>query len=212
MIVINFKNYKFGSQALKLAKKIQKYLPQAIIAIPSTEISPIAKKTRLKIYAQHVSPYKKGRATCFDLPQAIKIAGASGTLLNHSEHKISMKEIKEAINICHSLSLKTIVCTSNLQETKKILPMHPYAIAFEDPKLVGSGKSITKYKSKDVAKFSLLLKKTKIISLCGAGISSAKDINQARLLGCNGILISSAIANVKNPSFLLKQIASLKTK
>ena len=103
MIVINFKNYKLGNKALDLAKKIQKYLPQAIIAIPSTEISPIAKKTRLKIYAQHVSPYKKGRATGFDLPQAIKIAGASGTLLNHSEHKISMKEIKEAINICNCM-------------------------------------------------------------------------------------------------------------
>lgn len=210
MIVINLKNYKFGSSALKLAKKIQKYLPNAIICPPATEISTIAKKTRLKIYAQHVSPYKKGRATGFDLPQAIKIAGASGTLLNHSEHRISIKEIKEAMKICNLLSLKSIICTSNLLEAKKIISLHPHAIAFEDPKLVGSGKSITKYKSKSVAKFALVLSKTKIIPLCGAGISTAEDIKQASVLGCKGVLISSAIANSKNPSSLLKQIAEIK--
>ncbi len=210
MIVINFKNYKFGSHALKLAKKIQKYLSSAIIAVPSTEISPIAKKTKIKIYAQNISPYKKGRATGFDLPQAIKIAGASGTLLNHSEHRIPMKEIKESVKICHSLSLKVIICISNLQEIKKILPLHPYAIAFEDPKLVGSGKSITKYKSKTIGKFSLMLSKTKVIPLCGAGISTADDVKQAYSLGCKGVLISSAIANIKNPSYLLRQISKIK--
>ena len=106
MIIINFKNYQFGSHAVKLAKKIQKYLPNAILAVPTTEIFSIAKKTRLKIYAQNINPYKKGRATGFDLPQAVKSAGASGSLINHSEHKISMKEIKEAVKICHSLFLK----------------------------------------------------------------------------------------------------------
>jgi len=59
---------------------------------------------------------------------------------------------------------------------------------------VGSGKPITKYKSQNVKKFSEMLKGTKIIPLCGAGISSKEDIIAAKKLGCKGVAIGSAIA------------------
>ena len=88
--------------------------------------------------------------------------------------------------------------------------LKPYAIAFEDPKLVGSGKSITSYNAKNVLKFSKLLKSTKIIPLCGAGISSLDDIKESKKLGCKGVLISSSIAKVNKPDKLLKDIAGIR--
>ena len=218
MIIINFKNYKFGSKALKLAKKIQKYLPKAIICPPAIDIENLSQKTKLKIFAQSADPLESNRATGFNTLAALKKAGASGVLINHSEHPLSLANIHKILIISKKLNIKTIVCTSTLKGFKSILSTKqlkipkPLAIAFEDPKLIGTGKSITKFKSKDVSKFALLLKRTKIIPLCGAGISTAEDIKQAKALGCEGVLISSAIANVKNPSRLLKQIAFLKTK
>ena len=90
-----------------------------------------------------------------------------------------------------------------------IKKLAPYAIAFEDPKLVGSGKSITQYRSSDVKKFAELFKNSKIIPLCGAGINSADDAKEAYALGCKGVLIASAIANVNKPEKLLKEIAEI---
>lgn len=34
MIIVNFKNYKTGKNVLELAKKIEKHLPKAIVAVP----------------------------------------------------------------------------------------------------------------------------------------------------------------------------------
>jgi triosephosphate isomerase (TIM) len=205
MIVINFKNYKSGNQSLFLAKTIQKYLPKAILAVPATDIQNLTKNTNMQIYAQHISPLKGNKNTGFILPESIKDAGAKGTLLNHSEHKTFLSEIKKTILRNNKLNLKTIVCASSIRITKKIKKLSPYAIAFEDPKLIASKKSITSHNPKTIKKFVKLLENTSIIPLCGSGINSITDIQQAKKLGCKGILIASAIANSKNPIKLLKQ-------
>ena len=210
MIVINFKNYKSGDDSLNLSKKIEKYLPRAIVAVPTSDIFLITSKTNLKVYAQHVDYKKTKKATGFVLPENVKKEGAKGTLLNHSEHRIPLKIIKNTVQRCNELKIKTIVCAKNINETKKIIKLNPFAIAIEDPKLVGTGKSITQYKSKLVLEFSKLLKGRKIKPLCGAGISSANDISEAYKLGCKGVLIASAIVNVNKPDRLLGEIGGLR--
>lgn len=208
MIIINFKNYKFGNEALNLAKKIKKYLPKAIICPATADIWQISQNTKLAVYAQHVSSLEGNRNTGFDLPESIKSAGASGTLLNHSEHKIPFSQIKKSLAKLSKLKLKVIVCVSSLREAKKISRFHikPYAIAFEDPKLISTGKSITQYNPKTIKKFVKILGNKNIIQLCGAGINSTQDVIKAKLFGCKGVLIASAIANSKNPVPLLKKI------
>ena len=209
MIIINTKNYRFGNSLLNLAKQIKKFLPNVLIAVPPTEIFHI-KNTRLKVYAQHLDYFNTDKATGFIIAQAIKSAGASGTLLNHSEHKISIKKLAETIKACKKLNLEIIVCAANLNEVKKIIKLKPDAIAFEDPKLISTGKSITKYNSKELRRFIEIIKNKKIIPICGAGISTSEDVKGAYALGCKGVLIASAIANSKNPVPLLKQLKSLK--
>ena len=108
---------------------------------------------------------------------------------------------------CKKINLKVIVCAANLIEVKKIKKLNPFAIAFEDPKLISTGKSITKYKTNELKKFVSLLKNTKIIPLCGAGINSKNDYLEALNLGCKGILVSSVIANSKNPEIFLKGVS-----
>ena len=207
MIVINFKNYKTGKDVLKIAKRIQKYLPKAIVAVPASYIGYVAFRTRLTVYAQHVDYQEKDRNTGFLIPEVIKSAGASGSLLNHSEHKISMRDIRVTIERCNKLRLKIIACASTLKQARELKKLKPYAIAFEDPKLVGTGKSITKYKTNDLEKFVSVLKKTKIIPLCGAGISSKEDYDGALKLGCEGVLVSSVVMKSRVPEKFLKAVS-----
>ena len=194
MIVINFKTYKQGKQVVNLAKKISKIDKKAILCVQAVDIYPVSRAVKNPVFIQHADSKEKGRNTGYIVLESIKSEGGVGTLLNHSEHRISLYEIKLIINRCKTLGLKEIVFAGTLNEVIKMKKFKPWAIAYEDPYLVGSGKPITKYKSQNVKKFADLLKGTKIIPLCGAGISSKEDIISAKKLGCKGVVIGSAIA------------------
>ncbi|MEX0933074.1 MAG: triose-phosphate isomerase [Candidatus Pacearchaeota archaeon] len=206
MIVINFKNYKVGEKSLELAKKIEKFFPKAIVSVPSINAQKIKDKTKLEVYLQHIDFHEKGKSSGFLIPEASKSIGIEGSLLNHSEHRLKSKEIKKTIKRANKNKLKIILCVKSIREARKYKKEKPFAIAFEDPKLISTGKSITKYKSKELLKFISLFKKSKILPFCGAGISSNEDYIEALKMGCKGVLISSAIANSKNPENFLKRI------
>ena len=193
MIIVNFKTYKQGEESVKIAKKISKVNKKAVLCVQPTYINKVDKTVQNSIYAQHVDFQKVGRNTGFILPEAVKAAGAKGTLLNHSEHPVSFKVIKDTINHCAKVGLRVIVFSPTLSHAKKVMKLKPYGIAYEDPKLVASGKSITTYQSKNVVAFAKLLKRSKIKSICGAGISSKEDIMAAKKLGCQGVALSSAV-------------------
>jgi|SRR3989338_1800653 len=209
MIIVNFKNYKIGSDVIDLIKKIEIYYNKAIVAVPSLEIKEAVGSTRLEVYAQHVDYHEKGKGTGKVIPEDLITAGVKGSILNHSEHKLKFDEIKQTVKRCNEMNFKLVICASNLTEVKKIAKLRPYAIAFEDPKLISTGNSITEYKSVDVKKFVGLLDGTDIIPLCGAGITKGEDVAAALVLGCRGILVSSAVANSQNPEGFLKEIGGL---
>lgn len=208
MIVINFKNYRRGKAALDLARTIYLYCNKAIVAVPSMDIKEIVLNlNNLTIYAQHCDYHDTAKSTGFMVPESLEENGAKGTLLNHSEHPVPIQMIKKTIKRCNERNIKVILCAKNLTQVKRFKTFNPYAIAFEDPKLIASGKSITQAKSATLGKFVDILKDTQIIPMCGAGITSATDIEEAYFLGCKGVLVSSAIADTHNPEKILKEIA-----
>ena len=211
MIVINFKNYKFGKETVGLARAIEKYLPKSIVCPPAMDVDEIAALTKLKVYAQHVDNQEGERATGFVLASGLKKLGVIGSLLNHSEHRISEKEIRETIEKCNKVGLKIILCAESVAEARKFISFKPEAIAFEDRELIGSGKSITDFKSDDVKKFVAIMNRSGVKALCGAGISSAEDIRVAFELGCDGVLIASAIVkgDLGRAEKLLKEISKI---
>ena len=197
MIIVNFKNYVLGKKSLALARKIEKINKKIIVAVPTTDIEEISKKTKLKVYAEHIDYNNGPKATGFVIPESVKAVKGKGMLINHSEHKLTMKEIKLTLARCKKLKMETVVCVSKLSDVKKIMKLQPSAIAYEDPNLISTGKSITKYQNKEVHKFASMFKRSKVIPLCGAGISSKEDIKASYDLGCKGVLIASAIARDK---------------
>ncbi|MCK5149620.1 triose-phosphate isomerase [Candidatus Pacearchaeota archaeon] len=203
IIVINFKTYKQGKDVLKLARIIEKINKDIIIGVQANDLEEIAKKTKLKVYAQHVDYFKTGRHTGYIIPEAVKKDKAKGTFLNHSEHKIKFNVLKKAINRCKKIKLKTIVFASDLKEAKKIKKLKPDYLIIEPPELVAGKISVSKTKP-DLIKN--IAKKLKTKFLVGAGIKSYEDVKIAMKLGASGIAISSAITKAKNPEKVLRNL------
>lgn len=205
IIVINFKAYKNPKQALNLAKSIEKVSKNIIIGVQAGNVKEIAKKTKLKVYAQHVDPYKPGRHTGYIIPETIKKDNAKGSFLNHSEHKLAFNVLKKTIKRCKNIGLKTAVFASNLKQAKKIKKLKPDYLIIEPPELVAGKISVSKAKPNLIKNISKNLK-TKF--LVGAGIHSKEDVKIAMKLGASGIAISSAITKAKNPGKKLKELTS----
>jgi len=203
MLIINFKTYKHGESVIKLAKLIKKINKNIIIALQPTDIYRVKKETNLQIYSQHVDHFEPGRNTGFILPEAIKSAGASGTFLNHSEHKLPFNILKKTIKRCKKLNLKTIVFAKDLEEAKKISKLKPNFIALEPPELI-AGKISVSQANPDLIKKSVQEIKTNV--LVGAGVNNKKDVQIAKKLGAKGILVSSAVLKSSNPEKIIKEL------
>lgn len=208
MIIINTKNYKTGNELVKLAKLVEDSKVKAIMAVPATDIIAIVQNTKLSVYAQHVDATSE-TSTGWLSASNVKKHGAKGTLLNHSEHSMPFDMLKATVQQCKKLGLETVVCAESLAMAQKILKLKPNAIAFEDPALIGTGKSITSYRTHDLQKFVKMLKGRNVLPICGAGISSIDDVKAAYWFGCKGVLIASAIAKSKNPSNLINSLKEI---
>lgn len=200
MIIINFKAYATGKDALKLAKICEqvskrKKIPIAV-AVQAADISLISSKVSIAVLAQHVDGAQKGAFTGSVLPESIANAGAVGSLLNHSEKQISHKEIEKSVKRLRQLGLISIVCARTPAEAKKISLLKPDIIAIEPPELIGGKISVTDAKPEVVTRVTHSIH-TPII--CGAGIHTRKDIRRAADLGAMGVLIASGIVLAKNP-------------
>ena len=55
---------------------------------------------------------------------------------------------------------------------------------------------------------SLIIKQSKVPVIVDAGIGTASDATVAMELGCDGVLINSAIANAKNPILMAQAFKS----
>ena len=197
-IIINFKTYKQGKSAIELAKQIEKIGREIIIGVQASDIYEIVKATKgkLRVYSQHVDYQKKGKATGYILPEAIKKDGAVGSFLNHSEHKLGFNVLKKTIKRCKKEGLKTIVFASSLSEAIKIEKLKPDYLIYEPPELVGGSVSVSKAKPELISKIK---QKLKMKFLVGAGIHSKEDVRTAMKLGASGFAVSSAICEAREP-------------
>lgn len=203
IIIINFKTYKQGKSAVKLAKQIEKIDKRIIIGVQASDIYKITKATKLRVYSQHVDYQEKGKATGFILPEAIKKDKAEGSFLNHSEHKLVFNVLKKTIERCKKIKLKTIVFASSLSEAVKIEKLKPDYLIYEPPELVGGKISVSKAKPELIRKIA---EKLKMKFIVGAGIHNREDVKIAMKLGASGFAVSSAVCEARNPGKKLREL------
>jgi triosephosphate isomerase len=215
-IVLNVKTYAeaTGRKLLDIAllmDKISKELGTSMaIAVQTTDIIVCSDTISIPVFAEHIDPITPGSHTGWTLPEAIKEAGAIGTLINHSEHRLKIAEIDFCISRAKELNLDHIVCSNNVGTSKAIATFKPNFVAVEPPELIGGNVSVTTA-NPDIVRNSVNAVKNvekKVKVLCGAGVKNGKDVTNAIELGADGVLLASGIVKAKNKESVIRDLAS----
>ncbi|MBM2819327.1 MAG: tpiA [Nitrosarchaeum sp.] len=214
MFIINCKNYEeiAGDKIVKFVKTVEetskKYKIKIAIAPPQHLIG-LVTSSSIPIFAQHVDNAKIGSTTGFIIPELLKKSKVSGSLINHSEHRISSEDIAHLVLKLRELKMISIVCVKDVAEVKKYVKLNPDYIAIEPPELIGSGKAISNERPELITKAADAIKteKNKTKLLCGAGIVSGNDVTRALELGSKGILVASGIIKTKNWSEIIDEFS-----
>ena len=200
-LVINLKNYDeiyshFSVDISKISESIATETDVEIIVCPPNPVLyKVVENVSIPIYAQHVDDAKIGSSTGSIVPELIKSINCQGSLINHSEKRISINEIEKLIQRFRELDLTSLVCALSIDEVESIAKLKPDIIAIEPPELIGSGRAVSKVNPKIISDSvdTVNLIDKNIDVLCGAGIMTGEDVSIALELGSKGILIASGI-------------------
>jgi triosephosphate isomerase len=211
VIIVNFKTYleSTGKKAIELAKSAERASKETgvtiVVAPQFVDISNIAEAVEIPVFAQHIDAIKPGNSTGHVLAEAIKEAGAVGTLINHAERQLKLSEIEANIAIAREKGLVSCVCANNPITNAGVAAMNPDIVSFEPPELIGTGIAVSKAQPQVVTNTVSLVRKvnSNVTILCGAGVSQAEDVSVALKLGTQGVLVASGIVKAKDPYSIL---------
>ena len=203
MLIINLKAYEEGTghEALKIAKIAESFAgkdAEIVLAVQQADIKIIVDSVGIPVFSQHVDPIGYGAHTGWTLPESIKQAGASGTLINHSERRIDFETLEKSVKRCRELGLVTVACADTPENAEKIAEFGPDYIAIEPPELIGGEVSVSKAKPQIITESVKRVKQFGIPVLCGAGIKNREDVKKAKELGVGGILVASGVVKSKD--------------
>ncbi|MGD8565418.1 MAG: triose-phosphate isomerase, partial [Candidatus Bathyarchaeota archaeon] len=207
LIIVNFKTYleATGQKAIELAKKAENVSYETGVTISLapqiTDISAIVKAVKNPVLAQHIDPINPGSHTGHILIDAVKQAGAIGSLINHSERQLRLSDIEFLIGMARKKNMISVVCANNPDISVAVASLRPDMIAIEPPELIGTGIPVSKAKPEvieDTIKQVRRINK-EVTILCGAGISHGDDVEASIKLGTDGVLVASAVVKANDP-------------
>jgi triosephosphate isomerase len=206
LILINFKAYaeasgKKGLQLAKVAEKLSKEYGVTIAVAPQlTDLMFITQQVDIPVFSQHVDDVSPGSHTGHVTLDAVKDAGAIGTMVNHSERRVRADQIDVVVKRARQLNLVTVVCTNTPEVTAAMAVLGPDMVAIEPPELIGTGIPVSKAKPEVVTSSVDLVKKINpdVKVLCGAGITTGDDVAAALRLGTVGVLLASGVVKAKD--------------
>ena len=214
-VLINFKTYleATGKKAVTLAKSVEKASLETDVCMgvapQHVDISKIVEAVNIPVFSQHVDAITPGSHTGHVLAESIKEAGATGTLINHSERQLKLSDIAAIIKRTREAKLVSVVCANTPEVSMAVSALNPDIVAIEPPELIGTGIPVSKAKPEVVTDTLELVKKVnpKLTVLCGAGITSGEDVAAALRLGTEGVLVASGVVKAKDPYKVLIQFA-----
>ncbi len=214
-LIVNFKNYAeiLGDGSARLAEAAEethrKSGVEVIVAPPGPHIALVASKVSIPVYSQSVGDGSGEKTTGAFLPEAVKGAGARGTILNHSESRRPTDELRRLMPRLHRLSLEVCLCAATSEEIADLSPLGSRFLAVEPPDLIGSGIAVSRARPEVVSASVEAAKKAgyKGRVLCGAGIVTGKDVERAVELGAEGVLVSSSVVKAKDWALKLEEFA-----
>ncbi len=214
LVIVNFKAYaeSTGENAVRLAKQLDEASKgtsaTVVFAVSAADLSAVAAATKMPLFTQHCDAVDLGAHTG-SIPVEVALArGATGTLINHSEKRLTHQAIGFLIQRCRLLNLTSVVCAATAEEAAKFASLNPDFVAIEPPELIGSGISVSKARPEIVTSTIDKIHRVspKVRVLCGAGISGTEDVAKAMALGADGILLASYITKAKDPAQAINSI------
>ena len=214
-ILVNLKTYEesLGAKAVSLAsiaRDVSQETGVCIAVAPQTvDLSPVIQAVNIPVFAQHIDPVGYGRFTGHILPEAIAEAGCVGTLINHSERRLTLDTIEATVKRAKEANLFQVVCVDSVETGRSVAPFSPDVIAIEPPELIGSGIPVSKAKPEVVSGSVNQCRNVNpdVNVLCGAGITSGEDVKAALLLGSAGVLVASGVVKAADPRAKLLDLA-----
>ena len=201
IVIVNLKTYLEGTgkNALTLAqiaKDVTERTGVNIVLAPQfTDLTLLARDTAVPLYAQHIDPITPGSHTGHILPEAVRDAGAVGTLINHSERRLPFETVEATIQRAKEIGLISCVCVDTPRTAQRIASYRPDIVAVEPPELIGTGIPVSQAQPEMVTNTVTLVREVNadVTILCGAGITRGADVEAALKLGTEGVLIASGI-------------------
>jgi triosephosphate isomerase len=211
-LLVNFKTYleATGKKAIELALKLEKVGAETGVKVGVApqfcDIEQVAVNVEMPVFAQHIDPISPGAFTGHVLAESVSAAGASGTLINHSERNLKLPEIEKSVEHAREVGLTTVVCAGTARLGAAVALLEPDMVAIEPPELIGSGRAVSKERPEiiieSVRRIRTVNAQVKI--LCGAGITTGEDVHAALKLGTQGVLVASGIVKAPTPERVLR--------
>lgn len=215
-IVLNMKTYHEinNGGALELARMCKKVADETgiefIVCPQQTDLALICSKVTIPVFAQHMDNVIPGSTTGWVTPESVKSAGAAGTLINHSEHRLKIADISALIARCRKLGLRSLVCTNDINVSRACAVLEPDFIAVEPPELIGGDISVTSADPEIVSGTVDAIRKIapEVKVLTGAGVKNGDDVRMAVELGTCGVLLASGVVKAEDPLGTLYELVS----
>ncbi len=170
-----------------------------VLAAQPTDIESLSYKN--EVFAQHIDPIPYGPSTGHILPEAVKGAGAKGTLINHHERMLSMDDIRHRIERAKNVGLSTVVFAPDAVQAEEIARMGPNHVAIEPPgdAPISDSRDLLE---ETISRVRAANPAVRVL----ASANSGQDVVAVLALGANGALVSSAVLKSNNPEDVLRDI------
>ncbi len=216
LIVVNFKTYASaqGDAAVSLAKamaEVDMTTDATMVAVVSAfDLSAVkAAVPSLEVWTQHLDPIGWGSNTGWLHPETAIGHGASGSIINHAEHKVDLGHV-EALIAQLPGHFPVCACAADIDEAKALAVLSPKFIAVEPPELIGGDISVTTADPGVVSGTAEAVKAANpnVRVLCGAGVKNGRDVAKAIELGTEGVLLASGVTKADDPKAVLFDLVS----
>lgn len=216
LILVNLKTYKegMGNRAHMIAQAAQAVSQESGVTIGVApgyiDLHPLSHHFSIPVYAQHVDGCEPGANTGHVTVEAIRAAGAAGSLINHSERRLTIADIEASVRGLRAQKLMSVICSNNESTSAGAAALAPDYVAIEPPELIGSGVSVSKANpeiiKRSVAAVHAVNPNVRVLT--GAGIQSGECVKIAVDLGTDGVLLASSVVKSKEPAAVLRDLVS----
>jgi len=215
LVVVNFKTYQTAhvasAEELALAMSGIETNARMIAAVSALDLAAVvAAAPDLEVWCQHLDPVGFGSNTGWLHPDTAVERGATGTLINHAEHKVSIEHVAMLLDQVPE-DFCVCACAADIDEAQALAALGPTYVAVEPPELIGGDISVTSADPEIVSGTVAAVREVtdEVGILCGAGVKSGADVATAMELGTTGVLLASGVTKADDPGAALDDLVSM---